>query len=1458
MMLSPMFFDELWVALTTEPLQDYLQYLSQELGLNMNVSAVFGLHTRFEAAKRPARIPLSFSQERLWFINRLQGSVFHHVPLDFIIKGSLNADALSTALREVVNRHELLRTVIIEEDGTSFQQIKDLNEWQLEFIDGSKYDAAELEKCIKNLVDHPFDLSKDHMLRAHLIRINEDEHRLIVTIHQVALGNWSLFVLTKEYFAYYHAIISGTALKLPAITIQYADYAVWQRNFLKGEILDQKLAYWKNKLSGLTQLVLPADHNRPVMQTTKAGKCTFSIDKNLFDKLNVLSKEYNKPLSTTLFAIFNILLNRYSDQEDICVGTHIHPRKEQHSKSIYGSFIHLVPVRTQLDTTSSFTELLSDISATFEELTDYQEVPFEKIIETCCSDRDLSRHPLFQVLFTLQPALDLPVYRCDEVSIKRIPYQHLYTPFDLQFSLSEKPDSIDGAVLFATDVFKEDSVQRMIQHFLELVNSVVNSPFLPVAKLKMLSEDELEHLLIRKNDTTCAYDKKKTIIDFFEAQVLLTPGAIAINGIDKQITYRQLDEQSNKLAHYLRSKGVREKDMVPVCMQRNTEMIVSMIGILKSGAAYVPVDPAYPAERIKYILHDVGADHIVSNSMISSIIGATTNCNVIEIDKEYEQINIQPSSAPVRNISTSELAYVIYTSGSTGKPKGVMIEHKSVSAFIQWCHQEFSNSRFDIVYATTSICFDLSVYEIFFPLTIGKPIRLLENGLLIKDYLQRDNQILINSVPSVILALIKEGVDLSNVSVLNMAGEPIPLQVQQSLDMKSIEVRNLYGPTEDTTYSTICRLKQGEVATIGKPISNSQVYILNKSLELTAPGVAGEICIAGDGLARGYLHRPDLTAEKFVANPFSREATGRMYKTGDIGKWLANGEIEYLGRLDEQVKVRGFRIELGEIENVMQELDEITTAVVLAKDDKEHGKKLVAYYTASWKVIKSKEREVYQRQVINWKELYEAEYQQKEEQPVDPEFNIVGWKDSFTAQPIGPSEMREWLRDIRDIILSGKPSCVLEIGCGTGLIYYSLAGSIKKYYGADFSKASIKQIEERIKHNPQSYCETELFVAAAHEIGLRKAAEVDTIVINSVVQYFPGQEYMGDVIQTCMSILNGQGRIIIGDVRDNRLVDLFSSRLQLQKCRPQQSIKEFSWAVDQDILKEEELCFSPEYFYSLQSLYPLITHVEIKWKQGDYNNELSLYRYDVILHVGDEEDIIQPSWQVWKGAADKHNILSKIEAGLPLITFSHMPNPRLWRERAIAKCLRDTSTNSAADLLAACAEKDSETRAVEAIIKAAMINGYSCSFLIDRDPLKMNLLLEKEQRSKHVKNCYTDHSASRNTYTNIPLFVAINAALQKDIRACLKERLPEYMVPSQLIPLHRIPMTDNGKIDRRFLNQRTDNLLINSFNYQPPANETETRLVKIWQELLHLERVGVNDNFFELGGHSMVALRLIS
>ncbi|MBC7888346.1 MAG: amino acid adenylation domain-containing protein [Ferruginibacter sp.] len=1414
---------------------------------------------------RPPSIPLSFSQERLWFIDRLEGSVRYHVPVVLRLKGKLNKHAVVYAMQNIVNRHEILRTVFPDKEGVAYQYILPKDGLQLTFIDGTAYlqNPKGLQENIRHLINAPFDLSKDHMLRVALISLDEREQILVMTMHQVASDDWSVSILVKELAELYSAFIENQPLQMAPLKMQYADYSVWQRNYLQGEILDKKLRYWKETLQDLSLLQIPADFSRPEDQSARGASTSFCIDELLSNQLVELSRNQGVTLFMTMLAAFKVLLNRYSGQQDICVGTRIEGPRMHEFEELIGFFEHTLPLKTVVDESFLFTELLQKVKATTLNAYKHRDAPFEKVVDAVVRQRDMNRNPLFEVMFVFRDTPELPAIAFSEIELTAESYEHTTARFDLTLLITKTKNGLDGSIEYSTDLYKGETIQQMISHFRELLLAIVKEPDHKIGALPMLTSGEEQRLLVDFNNTSVQYPKNKSIVDLFQEQVAKSPGSIALVFEQEELTYSELNERSNQLAHYMVSKGIQQEALVPICIERGVNMIIGLLAILKSGAVFIPVDPEYPLERISYMVKDTGAKIVLGSKESRLKLGNTEGLDIIEIDGDDSWLHSQPIVNLPDPVNPGQLAYVIYTSGSTGKPKGVMIPHSNVVNLVSAIINEVDFKPGSSFLSVTTFSFDICYLEFFVPLLSGGRLIVVPRETAVDGYklagsITAFSPTHMQGTPSTWQLLLETGWENKAALKILIGGEAVTETIKEKLTKIGM-VFNLYGPTETTIWSAIKKLTSNEKVLIGKPLANNSIYILNDQLQLCIPKVAGEICIGGDGLAKGYLNQPDLTKEKFVPDPFSKQVGAKLYKTGDLGRWLPDGNIEYLGRMDNQVKIRGYRIELGEIETCLQQNEMIHQAVVIAKENNEGTKRLVTYYIPDWQTVKMKEKELYLKQVASWKEVYDTEYAEEPEDVSDEEFDYKIWKDSFTGQTFEEADMREWLQHTIDIILQEKPANVLEIGSGKGLIFYRLAGKIKKYIGTDFSGSCIHQITKRIDKGLRDYGPTDLYVCAAHEVSVGEEEEVDTIIINSVAQHFPGEDYMNDVIGKSIALLKGKGRVIIGDVRNNRLLESFKLRLDLQKLPSAVSVNELKWLAEQEVLKEEELLFSPEYFYNFLSVYPSITHIDIQLKRGSYLNELSKYRFDVIIYVGISKAVLEPEWQIWKGTAQQQHIFEQLQKREPVITLKNAPNPRLLKEKLLQDALKNRVAGTVGEIQKITDQADQEILEINEILAAARAAGYHTSLYPDKDIFKMNVLLELHPSGKFVKQLYNETGHFNNTlFTNIPLFTDIVSLLQKDIRQQLKEKLPEFMVPSEFIAIAKLPLTNNGKVDRKFLGQREDKIVANTVNYEAPRTDIEKVLVDTWQELLGIEQIGIHDNFFDLGGHSLLATRAVS
>ncbi|UOE51897.1 amino acid adenylation domain-containing protein [Mucilaginibacter sp. SMC90] len=908
------------------------------------------------AGPRPELIPLSYSQERLWFIDRMSGSVQYHVPAVFNLSGTLNIDALQNTFRAIVNRHEILRTVIFEQDGQGYQHVKLANTWELKQTDAKEYEDQHLalEQYIRLQVAQPFDLSKDDMLRAELIKVNENESTLVLTMHHIASDGSSSAILVKEWLELYNAFSTNREPVLPVLAVQYPDYAIWQRTNLQGDLLTTKLAYWQRKLAGVITLQLPADRQRPAEQSTNGALYEFAISEDVTKGLHALSVQNGVSLYMTLLSAFNVLLYRYSGQEDLCVGSPIANRNQPEIADLIGFFVNTLAIRSHLGAEMSFTALLAQVKQTMLEAYEHQDVPFEKVVEAVVKERDLSRSPLFQVMFVLQNTARIPELQLGDLTLQQTQDAHQTAKFDITLFVIESENGLRAGLEYNTDLYNELTINGMAGHYSQLLNAVVDTPNELVSRLNMIGEAESKQLEIF-NATRADYTGEGNVISLFEEQVTKNPDAIALVFENEELSYRVLNERSNQLARYLQKQGVTNETLVPVCIERGLGMIISILGILKAGGVYVPVDPDFPQERIDYMVADTGALVLVSSIQSSKRILSSVTL-VIEIDGKQEQDIANESKASLDiNIDAEQLIYILYTSGSTGKPKGVMMPERAMFNLLNWQETQFKNKNRRVL-QFAAYTFDVSFQEIFSTLCFGNTLCLIDGDT------RRDMNALIDHIvkyelthlffPVVVLQNLAEQI-ISDpkisllVEEIIVAGEQLKItdEVRTLIRSADIKVINQYGPTEAHVVSsfTVDSSTISVLPPIGAPVSNTQIYIRSASGELSPLGVPGEICIGGVQVARGYLNQPELTKEKFIADAYSEEPNAKLYRTGDQGRWLADGNIEYLGRIDDQVKIRGYRIEPGEIEQVLLQHENVRQAVALAKADKQGTKRLTAY-----------------------------------------------------------------------------------------------------------------------------------------------------------------------------------------------------------------------------------------------------------------------------------------------------------------------------------------------------------------------------------------------------------------------------------------------------------------------------------------------------------------------------------
>ncbi|SFU42710.1 non-ribosomal peptide synthetase [Xenorhabdus koppenhoeferi] len=926
-------------------------------------------------ASRQQALPLSWAQQRLWFLAQLDSAAqtAYHISGGLRLKGNLSQSALQATLDRIIARHEILRTTIKMVDGVAQQVIADADcGFNLRFSDLSQLAETEKHAAINEAAQfeshHPFDFETDPLIRGQLLKLANDEHVVLLTQHHMISDGWSLNVLMYELTTLYRAFHQGQPDPLPELMVQYADYALWQRQWLQGEVLERQLNFWRDALQGAPALLeLPTDKARPAVQSYRGDHVTFTLSPVLSEGLKALSQRHSSTLFMTLLTAWSILLSRISGQQDIVIGTPVANRQHNELEPLIGFFANTLALRVKLEDNPTVSSLLAQVKAHALEAYIHQDLPFEQLVETLQPPRSLSHSPIFQVMLALDNTPIQQSLELSDLTLDELPSTRQSTHFDLSLSMNDTENGLVGELEYASDLFDRTSIERLASYLQTLLAAMVEDDSQRVEDLPLLQPQQRNQLLVEFNDTVLSYPQDKLIHQLFEQQVARTPDATALIFGDSQLSYAELNHHANQLAHYLIASGVRPDDRIAICVDRSAEMIIGMYGILKAGAGYIPLDPEYPSERLAYQLSDSKPALLLTQQHLQVHL-PVQDIPVLLLDDANHRNAVaqQPSHNPdarQMGLQPHHLAYIIYTSGSTGQPKGVMLEHRNVVNFIHAQHKTSEPKAGDRILQFATVAFDTSVSDIFPTLASGATLVLRPAHIRIPDMtfvsFLREQKITIIDMPTAFwhhwvqeMMAGRSGFspDLRTIIVGGEKAEYRHLiNWLSSSETQSCRWINSYGPTETTVIATTLKLDNKDAVAfensipIGYPLPNSCIYILDTHGQPVPIGTSGEIHIGGAGVARGYLNRPDLTEEKFVSDPFSKQPDARMYKTGDLGRWLPNGTIEYLGRNDFQVKIRGFRIELGEIETQLAACEGVSDAVVIAREEGPGDKRLVAY-----------------------------------------------------------------------------------------------------------------------------------------------------------------------------------------------------------------------------------------------------------------------------------------------------------------------------------------------------------------------------------------------------------------------------------------------------------------------------------------------------------------------------------
>ena len=1452
--------------------------------------------------KIPARpresnvFPLSFTQQTLWFLHQLDPtSVTYNLPSAVRLIGPLDVGVLVASLNEVVRRHESLRTTFIAIDGVPKQLISPPRPLPLPVEDISgltdEEREAEIRRSIREDMQRPFDLSVGPLVKAKLLKLGPQEYVLILTMHHIITDGWSMDVFIQEATELYEAFSNGRPSPLAELELQYADFAVWQRETLRGQALDEQLSYWKNELGGrLPVLELPTDRPRSPMGNQAGEVQELILDEELTKSLKALCLRDRVTLFMTLLASFATLLFRYTGQQDILIGSPIANRQRIELEPLIGFFANTVVIRTDLSGDPSFRQLLSRVKEKTLGVYAHQDVPFDKLVEELYPERDLSRNPLFQVMFTMP---NNPDQRMGVSGLKLIPVD-VYSEtagFDLSLEAAEVEDKILLSFEYDISLFDRTTITRLLAHQLNLLRGIVADPERRLSELPLLTEAERQQQLVAWNPARVDFPTSLCLHNLIEAQAERAPERVAVSFEKNELTYDELNGRANQLARYLRGLGVGPEAVVGVCLDRSLDMMIAILGVLKASGAYLPLDPAYPGARLASMLDDARPAVILTRGRF--VEGLPENpARVVCLDVEREMISRESDSNPTGLATPDNLAYVIFTSGSTGRSKGVMVNHASlINAYYAWERAYQFGPLKNHHLQMASFSFDVFTGDFARALCSGGKLVVCPQDVLLTPHklyeLMVDEQVdCAEFVPAVLRLLVQHleqtGGRLDFMRLL-VAGSDVwfvsELRKAHGLCHPLTRVINSYGLAEATVDSSYFEdaaqgLPPDSIVPIGRPFANSEIYILDRHLQLMPSGCAGELYVGGAGLARAYLNRADLTAERFIPNPFSGEAGGRLYKTGDQGRYLPDGNIQLLGRADDQVKIRGFRIEPGEVNAALAEHAAVREAAVVVREDVPGDKRLLAYLVLN-PLSKSTERSNPDRapaaeQLSRWQvvfdDLYNANFQDAE-----PTFNIKGWNSSYTDQPIPDDEVRAWVDDTVSRILSLRPTRVLEIGCGSGLMLFRIAPHCSYYCATDVSAAPLRFVSEQMKTLGMDESKVDLVQKPAHDFSGVEPGSFDLVHTVSVVQYFPSVDYLIDVIESAVKAVKPGGFIFLGDVRSLPLLEAFHLSVQLYRAPDSLLTSELRSRVQDKVFNEKQLVVDPNFFIALKRRIPEISDVAILIERGRYENELNRFRYDVVLRVGPGAGEPQGVEVLdWGSSGLTVSSLRRLltDRNPDRLAIKGVPNARLAAEGEASRLLQDPSIRTVKELRAALAESNlieihpedfwelsSDLPYTVNISWSGFSADGSYNVMFNRRPTSSN------GPGAEMPSCFLGGAETMrpwSDYTNAPLMVALAAQIGQVMRGFLKERLPEYMIPSDFVVLRSLPLLPNGKVDRRALPAPTQQGSKSAEDSMLPRTPVEDILAGIWARTLNASRVGVKDNFFDLGGHSLLAAQIIA
>ncbi len=1385
---------------------------------------------------------------------------------NFPLPADIDLSALEQAWQKLIARHPVLRTSFHWEDLSKPLQVIHRNvKFTLNRLDWRHLDAADYKLHLREYLkqDREFDLSKPPLMRLSVVQLPDENYQCLWTFHHILLDGWSVQLVFKDLDALYEASCAGKEAQLSAIR-PYRDYVLW----LKQQDLAKAERFWRKSLKGFTAPT-PLNVDEPLDQAeapqAEYGSHEIRLSKTLSSELQNLAQQHRLTLNTVAQAAWAVLLSRYSGEQEVVFGSVVSGRPGTLAgvESMVGLFINTLPVRVKVSSGSEVMPWMKDLQA---QQLDAREYEYTPMLEIQRWSELPSAVPLFEslVVFENFPTAFSP--ESDGAEQDEFYFERTNYPLCV---VAIPGEELRLWFYYQQQRFEPAAIERMAGHLRTVLEGIAANPRQRLGDLPLLTAAEQRQILKEWNATGKEWAGQRSLVELFEAQVAASAEATAIICEEERLSYEELNRRANQVAHYLRGLGVGPEVVTGVCLERGVALVVALLGVLKAGGVYLPLDPSYPRERLEFMLADAEAAVLWTERRWAGMFG-DSRAQIVCADEIEASVESGSLANPAGETRPEQAAYVIYTSGSTGRPKGVVVEHKQVLNRLAWMWEAYPFGAGEVCCQKTALNFVDSIWELLGGLLQGVPTVILADEEVKDPYalverLAAERVSRIWVVPSLLRMLLEEHGDLQQrlpaLKFWVSSGEALTVELLERFQraMPESVLYNVYGTSEvwdATWYDPSTAGEKEKRVPIGRPISNVEVYVLDGEGRVAPIGVPGELHVGGVGLARGYIGLAELTGAKFIAHPFSTEAGARLYKTGDLVRYRGDGNLEFLGRMDHQVKIRGFRVELGEVEAALVEHPNVRQAVVTARKFSAGDHRLIAHVLAdrpangSYDQIASMATT---ERLSQWREIWNDVYDQGLATE-DSTFNTAGWLSSYTGAPFPTEEMAEYVSNSEERILALNPRNALDVGCGLGLLLFRLAPRCARYCGSDFSNAGLRRLEQQVTR--MQINNVSLVHAAANELSVIEPGTFDTVILNSVVQYFPSVYYLLETLEGILRILQGGGAIFIGDVRSLPLLEMFYSSVELHRAAADLPLVEFGQRVQKRVADEEQLAIDPAFFYALQDRYPQISSVSIEPKRGRYRNELTRFRYDVTLRIGGANQTAHElQWLDWQKeqltvATVRRTLLDTAPITLCL---RRVCNDRLALQ-GLQNSPRTADRRNAVDPEEFWALQHETPYSVRVNWSGP---GHDDCF---------DVLFSRKEATVGNNGKFTSPdfpaakvaSATWSSYANEPLRGISTSKLVSSLRRFLQAQLPDYMIPSAFSLVNSFPLTPNGKVDLRALPEPDLSVATSKKSHVAPRTRVEETLRDIWADILGISALSVDDNFFELGGHSLIATRLLS